>query len=165
MEKIRKRTLFTVQGAVIAALYVVLTMLASFMGLSSGAIQVRFSEALTVLAWFTPAAIPGLFVGCILSNILSGGILPDVIFGSIATLIGAVLTYLLRKKSPWLAPVPPIVANTLIIPPVLKYFYALDDAVWYLYITVGIGEIISCGVLGMILFGAIKKKAPKIFGM
>lgn len=163
--KIRKRTLFTVQGAVIAALYVVLTMLASFMGLSSGAIQVRFSEALTVLAWFTPAAIPGLFVGCILSNILSGGILPDVIFGSIATLIGAVLTYLLRKKSPWLAPVPPIVANTLIIPPVLKYFYALDDAVWYLYVTVGIGEIISCGVLGMILFGAIKKKAPKIFGM
>lgn len=69
------------------------------------------------------------------------------------------------KKSPWLAPVPPIVANTLIIPPVLKYFYALDDAVWYLYVTVGIGEIISCGVLGMILFGAIKKKAPKIFGM
>lgn len=165
MEKIRKRTLFTVQGAVIAALYVVLTMLASFMGLSSGAIQVRFSEALTVLAWFTPAAIPGLFVGCILSNILSGGILPDVIFGSIATLIGAVLTYLLRKKSPWLAPVPPIVANTLIIPPVLKYFYVLDNAVWYLYVTVGIGEIISCGVLGMILFGAIKKKAPKIFGM
>ena len=74
-----------------------------------------------------------------------------------ATLIGAVLTYLLRKKSPWLAPVPPIVANTLIIPPVLKYFYALDDAVWYLYVTVGIGEVISCTILGVARYDTVRR--------
>ena len=85
-----KKVKFIVDAAVIAALYVVLTYLAAAFNLSSGVIQVRFSEALTILPVFTPAAIPGLFVGCILANALTGAVVIDVICGSIATLIGAV---------------------------------------------------------------------------
>ena len=109
-----KNTMFLVQAAAIGAIYVVLTLL--FAPLSYGEVQVRFSEALTILPYFTPAAIPGLFVGCILSNLLGGAIPVDIIFGSIATLIGAVFTYKLRGSSKWLAPLPPIVANTVIVP-------------------------------------------------
>ena len=116
-----KNTMFLVQAATIGAIYVVLTLL--FAPLSYGEVQVRFSEALTILPYFTPAAIPGLFVGCILSNLLGGAIPVDIIFGSIATLIGAVFTYKLRGSSKWLAPLPPIVANTVIVPFVLYYGY------------------------------------------
>ena len=108
-----KKVLYLVHGAVIAALYVVLTMLANALGLANYAIQVRFSEALTILPVFTPAAIPGLFLGCIISNTMTGCMLLDIIFGSLATLIGAFGTYLLRDKNKWLAPLPPIIANTI----------------------------------------------------
>ncbi len=111
-----KKVLYLVHGAVIAALYVVLTMLANALGLANYAIQVRFSEALTILPVFTPAAIPGLFLGCIISNTMTGCMLLDIIFGSLATLIGAFGTYLLRDKNKWLAPLPPIIANTIIVP-------------------------------------------------
>ena len=84
-----QKVLFVTQGAMIAALYVVLTLFANALGLSSYAIQVRFSEALTILPFFTAAAIPGLYVGCILANLLAGGLILDVIFGSLATLLGA----------------------------------------------------------------------------
>ena len=150
------------RAAIIAALYVVLTYIANALGLASGSIQVRFSEALTILPFFTPAAIPGLFVGCLLSNILTGCALPDIIFGSIATLLGALGTYFLRKKSPWLAPVSPIAANTIIVPFVLLYAYGVQP-LWLSFITVGIGEIISCGVLGMLLLFALKKRARALF--
>ncbi len=150
------------RAAIIAALYVVLTYIANALGLASGSIQVRFSEALTILPFFTPAAIPGLFVGCLLSNILTGCALPDIIFGSIATLLGALGTYFLRKKSPWLAPVSPIAANTVIVPFVLLYAYGVQP-LWLSFITVGIGEIISCGVLGMLLLFALKKRAGALF--
>ena len=109
-----KKVKFIVHAALIAALYVVLTIVANSLGLANYAIQVRFSEALTILPFFTPAAIPGLFVGCILSNFLTGCLLLDIVFGSIATLLGALGTYALRKVSKWLAPLPPIAANTLI---------------------------------------------------
>ena len=121
-----KNTMFLVQAATIGAIYVVLTLL--FAPLSYGEVQVRFSEALTILPYFTPAAIPGLFVGCILSNLLGGAIPVDIIFGSIATLIGAVFTYKLRGSSKWLAPLPPIVANTVIVPFVLYYGYGVNPA-------------------------------------
>ena len=148
-------TMLLVQAAMIAALYVVLTYIANAMGLASSAIQIRFSEALTILPYFTPAAIPGLFVGCFLSNILTGCAIPDIIFGSIATLIGALLTRRLRKYK-WLAPVPPILANTLIVPFVLLYAYGIRP-LWLSFITVGIGEVISCGVLGMLLLIVLEK--------
>ena len=96
--------LFMAQAAMIAALYIVLTFIANAFGLANYAVQVRFSEALTVLPYFTPAAIPGLFIGCLLSNILTGCALPDIIFGSLATLLGALGTYALRRWK-WCAPV------------------------------------------------------------
>ncbi len=154
-------TMLLVQAAMIAALYVVLTYIANAMGLASSAIQIRFSEALTILPYFTPAAIPGLFVGCFLSNILTGCAIPDIIFGSIATLIGALLTRRLRKYK-WLAPVPPILANTLIVPFVLLYAYGIRP-LWLSFITVGIGEVISCGVLGMLLLIVLEKYRGSLF--
>ena len=125
-----KKVLLITQAAMIAALYVVLTLLANALGLANYAIQVRFSEALTVLPFFTPAAIPGLTVGCILSNLLTGCLPLDVVFGSLATLLGAVGTYLLRKYM-WAAPLPPIIANTLIVPFVLAYVYQFEGSIPY----------------------------------
>lgn len=150
------------QAAAIAAIYVALTYASAALGISSGAIQVRLSEALTILPYFTPAAIPGLFVGCVLANTLTGCALWDIIFGSLATLIGAVFTYLLRKRK-WLAPIPPILANTVIVPFVLTYAYGVPDGIPFLMATVGAGEIISCGVLGMILLLALDKYKNVIF--
>lgn len=151
-----------VQAAMIAAIYVVLTFVANAFGLANYVIQVRFSEALTILPFFTPAAIPGLFVGCILSNVLTGCLPLDVVFGSLATLIGACGTYALRKYK-WLAPVPPIVANTIIVPFVLAYVYQFEGSIPYFMLTVGAGEVISCGILGMILLFALNKYAKRIF--
>ena len=151
-----KKTRFITHAALIAALYVVLTYVANALGLASGAIQVRFSEALTILPYFTTAAIPGLFIGCILSNLLTGCALWDIVFGSIATLLGALGTHALRKQK-WLAPLPPVVANTLIVPFVLAYVYSVPDGIPYLMLTVGAGEVISCYVLGMILLFALSK--------
>ena len=118
-----KNVAFMTQAAMIAAIYVVLTYV--FAPFSFGEVQIRIAEALTILPVFTPAAIPGLFVGCIVGNILGGAILPDIIFGSIATLIGAFFTYQLRNKSRFLAPLPPIIANTVIVPFVLRYGYGV----------------------------------------
>lgn len=148
-------------AAMIAALYVVLSFAINAFGLASGAIQVRVSEALTILPYFTPAAIPGLTIGCLLFNLLSGAAILDVIFGTLATLLGAVGSYLLGKAAKRLAwmkflvPVPPVLSNAFIIPWILKTAYGLKDAYWYLAATVGIGEIISCGVLGMALMYAL----------
>lgn len=157
-----KSTRYLTQGAIIAALYIVLTFIANAFGLANGTIQVRFSEALTILPYFTPAAIPGLSIGCLLSNILTGCTIFDIVFGTLATLIGAIFTYLLRKYK-FLAPIPPIVANVLIIPPVLKIAYGATDALPFLMFTVGLGEVISCGIFGMILLFALNKRRNVIF--
>ena len=156
-----KRVLFMTQAAMIAAIYVVLTVL--FAPFGFGEIQVRIAESLTILPLFTPAAIPGLFVGCMIGNIIGGAILPDIIFGSLATLIGALFTYLLRKQNKYLAPIPPIIANTVIVPLVLRYAYGIALPIPLMMLTVGIGELISCGVLGMILVAALQKHQHKIF--
>lgn len=154
MKKTKVKTI--TQAAIIAALYVVLTFIANAMGLANGVIQVRISEALTILPFFTPAAIPGLFVGCMLSNLITGAAIWDIIFGSLATLIGAVGTYYLRKHK-WLAPIPPILSNAIIVPLVLIYAYGVTDALPFLIFTVGIGEVISAGLLGMILLKSLEK--------
>lgn len=156
-----KSTLYLAQGAVIAALYVTLTYV--FAPISFREVQVRVAEALTILPVFTPAAIPGLFIGCILGNIVGGALLPDVIFGSLATLIGAFFTRKLRHASPWLAPIPPILSNTIIIPFVLRYAYLIELPIPLMMLTVCIGEVLSCGGLGMILYFALNKKRDAIF--
>ncbi len=144
-------------AALIAALYVGLTYLSSLFGLSGGVLQLRLSEALCVLPAFTPYAIPGLFFGCIISNLLMGGILLDVIFGSVATLIGAFGTYIIGKKSSALATFPPIVSNTVIIPFVLVYAYGAEEALWVLFVSIGVGECISAGVAGGLLYRAVER--------
>ena len=143
-----------------AALYVLLTYISAAFGMSSGAVQVRLSEALCVLPCFTPAAVWGLFAGCLLSNFLTGGIITDVIFGSLATLIGAVFTRLLRRHT-YLSLLPPIISNTIIVPFVLAYAYHIEGTIPYFMLTVGIGEIISCGIFGFLLGSVLKKH--KIF--
>lgn len=164
-----KKTLFITQAAIIAAIYVVLTHIANAFGLANYAIQVRFSEALTILPFFTPAAIPGLFVGCIISNITTGCLPLDTVFGSIATLLGAFGTYAIGKMlkhnqvSKFLSPLPPIVANTIIVPFVLAYVYQFEGSIPYFMLTVGAGEVISCGVLGLIVLFALDKRKDEIF--
>ena len=146
-----KKLVFICQAAVIAALYVVLTYV--FSAFASGVIQVRVSEALTILPAFTPAAIPGLVIGCVLL---------DIIFGSVATLIGALGSYALRRHT-WLVPIPPIVSNMIIVPFVLRFAYGATDAFPFMIATVGAGEIISCYLLGMLLYGALKKMNHSLF--
>ncbi len=150
-----RNILFLTQAALIAAIYCILTYL--FAAFSFGEVQVRISEALTILPVFTPAAVPGLFIGCLIGNILGGALLPDIIFGSLATLIGACGTYFLRKKSHYLAPVPPIIANTILVPLVLRFAYGFTLPIPILMLSVGIGEVISCGLLGLILYPALYK--------
>lgn len=155
-----KLTKMITQGAAIGALYVVLTLLANAFGLANYAIQVRFSEALTILPLITFTAVPGLFVGCIISNILTGAMALDVVFGSIATLIGAIGTYYCRKfKCKYIGALPPIIANTIIVPLVLKNVYKFEGSLGFFMLTVGIGEIISCGILGCILYKTISKRS------
>ena len=160
--KNQTNTRFLTQSGVIAAVYVLLTMLAAAMGLDSGAVQLRLSEALTILPVFTPAAVPGLFIGCLLSNLLAGGVIWDVIFGSLATLLGAVGTRLLRKNR-WLACLPPILANVIIVPLVLTYAYGIPGGIPWFMLTVGVGEVLTCGVLGQLLWSALDKHKGNLF--
>ncbi len=155
-----KKVLFIVQAAAIAAIYVVLTII--FAPLSFGEVQIRFAEALTILPYFTPAAIPGLFIGCIIGNFMGGAIPIDILCGSIATLIGAFGSYALRKQK-FLAPVPPILANTIIVPFVLFYGYGINLPILLMMLSVGAGEIISCGVLGLVILFALEKYKNVIF--
>ena len=159
--EMKNNTLKLVTGGLIAALYVVLTVLAAQFNLASGAIQVRFSEALTIMPVFTAAAVPGLTIGCVLANLLTGCAAWDVVFGSLATLIGAVGTRLLKNK-PLVAWIPPVVSNAIIVPIVLQRVYGVPDSFWYLMLTVGAGEVIACGVLGLLLYKSFKKM-PQMF--
>ncbi len=160
-----KKVRLITQAGVVAALYTALTYLSSVMGLSSGAIQCRFSEALCVLPVFMPAAVPGLFVGCIISNMIAGAVVLDVVFGSVATLIGAVLTRVVYKKTKnmFFSLLMPVLTNTLIVPWVIKIAYGSPDAATYIMLTVCIGEIISCVILGMLLYKLIKNRVRFLF--
>ena len=153
--------LLIAHSGLIAAVYVVLTFL--FAPISFGSVQVRVAEALTILPLFTPAAVPGLFVGCLLGNILGGAILPDIIFGSLATLIGAVLGYMLRKNR-WLVPVPAVIANTVIVPLVLLYGYGVNLPLPVIALIVLIGEVLGCVVLGELLATLLLRYGKRFFG-
>ena len=156
----KNKTKFITMSAAISAIYVVLTIV--FAPISFLAVQVRIAEALTALPMFSLAAIPGLFIGCLFGNLLGGTVVWDIVFGSIATLIGAVGSYLLRKNR-WLVPVPPIVSNSLIVPFVLKYAYGMDLPIPVLILDIFIGELLGCYVLGELLISVIEKTGTKLF--
>ena len=143
---------FLTHAAMIAAVYVVLC--AVFAPISYGEIQVRVAEALVILPFFTPAAIPGLCVGCIIANVMGGSIMLDVVLGSLATLIGAVGSWHLRANR-FLVLLPPIAANTLIVPYVLRYGYGVPLPIPFMMLTVGIGEVIAVGLFGNVLLSAL----------
>lgn len=158
----RKSTSQMVMGGIIAALYVILTFATSFLPSIGGVFQFRLAEALTILPYFTGAAVPGLFIGCLLANSLMGAGIIDIIFGSCATLIGAIGTFFISKlkfkNREWLTPIPPILANTIIMPFVISYLSNASEAIPLLMLSVGFGEIVNCGILGMILLFALKKR-------
>ena len=161
----KNKTRYMTYAAVIAALYVVLTYLSALFGLSGqNLVQVRLSEALCILPYFTPAAVPGVTVGCLVANLSTGAHALDILFGTLATLLGALGTRLLRRWR-FLAPLPPIAGNTLIVPFVLRYAYLMTDmAMPILFFAVGVGEILSVGVLGTVLLLALKKRERELFG-
>ena len=175
---INKKVSFITEAAFIAALYVILTFIANALGLANYAVQVRFSEALTILPFFTPAAIPGLYLGCLLSNILTGCAVPDIVFGSFATLAGAVGTYFIahgRKKQSdpgyitdsklrqFLCALPPVIANMIVVPPILIYVYELEGTLPLFMLTVGAGEVISCIILGLVLLNCLYPHRARLF--
>ena len=163
-------TSYIVQAAMIAALYCVLTVIAAGFDLASGAILVRFSEVLTVLPYFTSAAVPGVTIGCLLANLITGGAMPDVVFGTLATLIAAAASRQLRgpasgsRVSRLLVSLPPILSNALIIPFILRYAYEIPGSIPFFMLTVGAGEAISAGIGGQILLSALEPFRSQIFG-
>ena len=161
-QKVTHHADFIAKSAIIATLYVVLTLISNSVGLASGVIQIRLSESLAILSYFTPCAIYGLTIGCFLSNLLTGACIIDIIFGTLATFIGVLIAHFIKKYK-YLVPLPTILSNTIIIPLVLRYGYGLvDDSIPYMALTVGIGEIISCGALGLILLLTLEKNNIKL---
>ncbi len=143
-------------SGIIAALYVALTLVSALFGLSGGALQLRVSEALCVLPFFTVAAVPGLALGCFLANLITGALWQDLVFGTLATLLGAVGARLLRRY-PFLVPLPTVAANSLILPFVLSHAYGAEEGVGLLLLSVGVGEILSAYLLGLILLRSLQK--------
>lgn len=161
MKKEKMKTVyFMTYAAAIAAIYVVLTLL--FAPIAFGPIQFRISEALCILPYFTPAGVTGVFVGCFLSNLLCGSAPLDVVFGSLATLIGALGSYALRDRK-WLVCLPPILSNMIIIPWVLRFAYGAEDMIPFMMLTVGIGEILAIGVLGNLLLAVLERYKSVVF--
>lgn len=152
-------TRFLARAALIGALYVLVSLLVAPFG--SGLIQARLSEALCVLPWFTPAAIPGLFLGCLLANLLTGAVVYDVIFGSLATGLAALLTYWLRVKgrSKWLAPLPAVVINALVVGYLLAYVYEVGLPMALCSLSVAMGQVFACYGLGMPLLSFLEKQS------
>ena len=156
----RSSILYLTRGAAICALYVALTYLASLLGIASGVIQFRLSEMLCILPIFFPEAIVGLTLGCAIANFLTGAVVWDVIFGAVATLIGALGAWFLRKlpeKLKFIATLPTVLANMIIVPFVLIYAYGAAESYPFLMLTVGIGETVTAAVLGTSLYYTFKK--------
>ncbi|NLI89124.1 MAG: QueT transporter family protein [Epulopiscium sp.] len=152
---------FMTQAAMIAAIYVVLVFV--FAPISFGPVQIRVAEALTILPLFTPAAVPGVFIGCLIGNLLSPGmIVIDIVFGSLATLLAAIISYKLRDNK-YLVPIPPIVINMIVVPYVIKYGYGVPMPILLSALAVGAGQVISCYGLGFILIRVLERYKDQIF--
>lgn len=160
MPKTRSTTRQIALSGLIAALYAALSLLSSVFGLTYLPIQCRFSEALTVLPFFLPEAIPGLFVGCLVTNLMSTVGPLDIIFGSMATLLAAMWTAKMPNK--WLAPLPPVLCNAVIVGALISWYevgFGPEFSALFAWnaFTVGLGEAIACYVLGMLLLAALPR--------
>lgn len=160
----KKKTVFIVQSALIAAIYAALTYAANFVGVAYGSIQFRFSEALTILAAVTPAAIPGLTVGCFLGNITSPYGIVDIICGTLATLIAAVCAYYTRKITvkglPMLSALFPVITNAIIVGLEITVFMPEGFKLTAFLISalqVAVGELVMCYALGLPLYATVRK--------
>ncbi|MDR6226117.1 QueT transporter family protein [Desmospora profundinema] len=147
--------------AMIAAVYAVVTL--AFAPLSYGPVQFRIAESLTVLPYLTPLAIPGLFIGAAAANLFSPVGFYDVIFGSLASLIAAWLTY--RMPKPWLAPLPPVLVNAVIIGILLGTVSGLPIAVPAAMLYVGLGQTIVCYGLGLPFLYLLRRVRNQIPGV
>lgn len=157
-ERVRHLTV----SATIAAFYVVLTLVSSALGLSSGVVQVRISEALCVLTAITPAAVSGLTVGCLIANLITGANILDIVFGTLATLLGALGGYALKRHK-YLVPLPTVAANTIIIPLVIYYGFGITDiAIPLVAVSILVGEVISAYLMGTALLTTLEKCSFKI---
>ena len=159
MKNTSKSVLYLTRGALIGAMYVALTYLAFLLGLSSGVIQFRISEALCILPIFFPEAVLGLTIGCIISNLITGAVFWDIVFGSLATFIGAMGARLLRKlpdKLKFLTTLPTLFSNAIIVPFVLLFAYGIEGGYWYFFLTVGLGELVCATVGGTLLYYSLK---------
>ena len=148
------------RGAVIAALYTTLTLLLA--PISYGQFQVRLSEAMTLLPILLPEAVPALAVGCLLSNILGGCTIFDIVFGTLATLLAALCTRRLRGKF-WLAAAMPVLFNGVIVGAVVHYCYSPTFPLLLCMLTVAIGEAIACMIVGPLLIGALRRIPGRVF--
>lgn len=158
MDALKKRgTIYFVQAGIIAALYVAITML--FAPISSGVMQVRISEMLTVLPFFTEAAIPGLAIGCFIANIVVGCTALDVVAGTMATLVAAFITFKIKNK--WFAPLPSVILNGVIIGLIQGPLMGFPTFFAILYVAAG--QAVSCYALGLPLLLALDKVKDKIF--
>lgn len=140
------------RGALIAALYAALTILLA--PISYGPVQCRVSEALTLLPFYLPEAVPGLFIGCIFANFVGGYGLADMVFGSLATLIAALLT--LKSRNIFIAALWPVLSNMIIIGTMLHYL--LDVPLVMTCVYVALGEAASCYIIGVPLIKILERK-------
>ena len=151
------------RAAIIAALYILLSL--AVQPIASGLVQCRISEALTILPVFTGAAVPGLFIGCLLFNLISGAVAYDVVFGSLATLLAALLTWRIAKRGmpKWLLPLPSVVFNGLIVGALLVYAYGVPVSYPLAVLYVAAGQAVACYVLGMPLMLLRGRFGKKLF--
>ena len=161
---------FVAEAGIIAAVYFALTMAVAY--IAFGPLQLRISESLCILPFFTPAAVPGLFIGCLLANLAGTPLGPyDILFGSLATLLASFLTYIISRISPragrdigkakWLFPLPAVVINAFVVAGILNYY--LNVLFWESVLYIAIGQAIACYALGMPLFFILNKHKDKLF--
>lgn len=157
-----RNTRFLVQASLIAAIYTALCMILHPISFGFAGVELRVSEALTLLPVLTPAAVPGLFIGCLLSNLLGGATMLDVVFGSLTTLVAAMLSRKWRNQ-PVLAAVPPVVLNAVVIGALLRYAYGVAMPLWLCMLSIGLGQLAACFALGLPMLYMLRRIPAKTF--
>lgn len=173
--KLKKRR-FIAEAIIIAALYVLLTMISDLFGMATGPLRFRISEALCVLTYYTGAAVPGLFVGSFISNalfafkgasevayVIPPSTMLDVLFASLTTLVAAIISFCIRK-SKWFVPAPNIILTMFSVPYIYIYVRRFEDySFWKYFFMTGIGEVVTTGLLGIALLLALEDYKEKLF--